>query len=303
MTRPLTLCRFSGLVALTLACVLAAPHAAWSAPPPITLVTPFVEGSGPDHVARTVARHWARLAGEPVQVINMPENQGRTAARWVAHDATDERLMLLTSARMLDAGPLAPRGQRLRAPLSPPIPLDQFQLVIRVGELPFMTVLPKGLLPGALHARLPLRDVVGNGNGKGNGNGNADDNSHGDTHTQVMAVQRRLDEQSAHPADPVGRPQPAETWTQGPLAWLPEPPPRASVFPPLFNRPDEFPRTDWNGLLVSARMDRATVAHLRSVFETILALPEVRWAVAQAGTDLWEEIPPDEPVETEPLQR
>jgi tripartite-type tricarboxylate transporter receptor subunit TctC len=259
------------------------PAPAWSADEPLTLVTAFVTGSGPDHVARTLAREWSQRSGEAVQVINMPENQGRTAARWVSEHATDGRLLLLTSSRMLDAGPAVPRTQRQRPESSPPLSLQRFKLIARVGELPFMSVFPHGLSPSPMRPRLTLHGGAAATADRPVTRW-ADPQVEQPADPRVLAALSRLDDLSADPSD---RPDAA----------------RPSVFPRPFSRPDDVPRTDWNGLLVSAQMPAVRVDALQRQFATILALPEVRWAVAQAGSDLWEEIPPELPVQVDRLSR
>ncbi len=228
---------------------------------PVVLVTPFVAGSGPDHIARTLAKVWTARTGDEVTVVNLSEDQGRTAARWVAENGSDGNLVLLTSARMLDAGPVMPRLQRQRPQASPPLSLTRFQLLARVGELPFMSVFPSDLLPGPMRPRGMFPD--------GRSSSTLD--------PRVLAALARADElTSDYPA---------------------------RSLPALFSLPGEFPRTDWNGLLVSARMPKARVEAMHQLFSALLALPEVRWAVAQSGSDLWEEAPTAPPLEVAPLQR
>lgn len=231
----------------------------------MVLVTPFVAGSGPDHVARTLAQRWSARTGDAVTVLNLPEDQGRTAARWVAERGTDGRLVLLTSARMLDAGPVMPRTQRQRPEATTPIALARFRMLAQVGHLPFMSVFPANLLPGPMRPRPPQPDGA----------------SSADLHPRVRAALARVDELTAG----------ANAST------------RYDVLPPVLSRPDEFPRTDWNALLVSAAMPQARADALKDLFSTLLATPEVRWAVAQAGGDLWEEVPPTPAVEVAPLRR
>ncbi|ALV07920.1 hypothetical protein [Roseateles depolymerans] len=222
------------------------------------LVTPFVAGSGPDHVARTLARAWSARTGESVTVLNLPEDQGRTAARWVAERGTDGRLVLLTSARMLDAGPVMPRTQRQRPEATPPIALARFRMLAPVGQQPFMSVFPADLLPGPMRRQpSPLNGIPPN--------------------PRILTALARNDELTAGF--------------------------NAGILPPLLSRPDDFPRTDWNGLLVSAAMPKVRAEALQQLLSALLALPEVRWAVGQAGSDLWEDVPQPPAVEVAPLRR
>ncbi len=245
-------------------------------PDAVVLVTPFVEGSGPDHVARVLAQAWSARAGVPVTVRNLPENQGRTAARWIADAATDGRLVLLTSARMLDAQPPAPRADRQRPgtagsarasqwEATPPVSLARFRLLAQVGGLPFMSVFPADLTPSPMQSRADQR--LGG--------------SRPPPDPRILAALARMGDLSADATDRV----------------------TTRALPPLISHPDSFPRGNWNGLLVSARMPAARAEALQHLLSGLLALPEVRWAVAEAGSDLWEEIPPPMPVETMPLRR
>ncbi|OWQ91378.1 hypothetical protein CDN99_09435 [Roseateles aquatilis] len=107
----------------------------------LTLVTPFSAGSGPDQVARVIAQCWSERIGEPVEVQNMPDRQGYTAARWVSTARADGRLLLLTSDVLLHPPP------RRASDEATPVTLTaaNFTPLARVGQLPFVTVLPAGL--------------------------------------------------------------------------------------------------------------------------------------------------------------
>jgi len=109
--------------------------------PPLTLVVAFSAGSGPDHVARTMARVWAERSGEQVAVRNLPDRQGYLAARRVATAGPDERVLLLTSSPLLD------RPARLAdEPFQPPAASAwDFTPLARVGQHPFVTVFPPGM--------------------------------------------------------------------------------------------------------------------------------------------------------------
>ncbi len=109
--------------------------------PSVTLLTPFSPGSGPDHVARTMAQVWTERSGERVVVRNLPERQGYIAARLVATAPPDGRVLLLTSS------PLLERPARLAdEPFQPPAAsASDFTPLARVGQLPFVTVFPPGM--------------------------------------------------------------------------------------------------------------------------------------------------------------
>jgi hypothetical protein len=275
-------------------------------PAPVELLTPFVEGSGPDHVARVLAQAWSARTGDVVTVRNVPEDQGRTAARWVAEAGTDGRLVLLTSARMLDAHPPVMRADRQRRDsaeatgasqwqTTPPISLARFRLLAQVGGLPFMSVFPADLTPSPMQSR--AAQWLGG--------------SRPPPDPRILAALARMDDLSADASDRIeeGR---ASDGTPGSVSGSVSGSAAGSAsarsfttrtLPPLISHPDHFPRGNWNGLLVSARMPQARAEALQHLFSALLSLPEVRWAVAEAGSDLWEAIPPPMPVETMPLQR
>ncbi|WP_067269155.1 tripartite tricarboxylate transporter substrate-binding protein [Mitsuaria sp. 7] len=107
----------------------------------LTLVIPFSAGSGPDHVARTMARVWTERSGQAVEVRNLPDRQGYLAARQVATARPDGQVLLLTSS------PLLERPARLvDDPFQPPTAsVEDFTPIARVGQLPFVTVFPPGM--------------------------------------------------------------------------------------------------------------------------------------------------------------
>ncbi|MBB3194064.1 hypothetical protein [Roseateles terrae] len=259
-------------------------------PAPVVLVTPFVEGSGPDHVARVLARAWSARTGESVTVKNLPEDQGRTAARWVAEAGTDGRLVLLTSARMLDAHPPVLRADRQRRgtaesasaaqwEASPPVSLARFRLLAQVGGLPFMSVFPADLTPSPMQSR--AAQLLGG--------------SRPPPDPRILSALARMDDLSADASDRIEAGRASGSGSVHRVT--------TRTLPPLISHPDRFPRTNWNGLLVSAQMPAARAEAMQHLFSALLSRPDVRWAVAEAGSDLWEAIPPPMPVETMPLRR
>ncbi|WP_377156633.1 hypothetical protein ACFJIX_30290 [Roseateles sp. UC29_93] len=104
----------------------------------MTLVIPFSAGSGPDHVARTMALVWRERSGEQVLVRNLPDRQGYVASRQVASAPPDGRMLLLTCSTLLE------RPARLADdPFQPPAAsAEDSTPIARVGQLPFVTVFP-----------------------------------------------------------------------------------------------------------------------------------------------------------------
>lgn len=110
-------------------------------PQPLTLVTPFGTGSGPDHVARTMALVWTERTGEPVEVRNLPDRQGYVAARLVASAPPDGQVLLLTTSPLLQRPPRLPDE-----PFTPPAAsVSDFTPLARVGLHPFVIVFPPGM--------------------------------------------------------------------------------------------------------------------------------------------------------------
>ncbi|RZI58915.1 MAG: hypothetical protein EOP37_13715 [Rubrivivax sp.] len=109
--------------------------------PSLTLVIPFSAGSGPDHVARTMAQVWAERAGGQVLVRNLPDRQGYLAARQVATARPDGQVLLLTCSTLLERPARLPDD-----PFQPPAAsAEDFTPISRVGQLPFVTVFPPGM--------------------------------------------------------------------------------------------------------------------------------------------------------------
>jgi tripartite-type tricarboxylate transporter receptor subunit TctC len=131
----------AGLFKAALAQTPATPTTPASGEPPLTLVIPFSAGSGPDHVAHTMALVWTERSGKQVVVRNLPDRQGYVAARQVATAQPDGRVLLLTSS------PLLQRPARLADdPFQPPAASSEdFTPIARVGQLPFVTVFPPGM--------------------------------------------------------------------------------------------------------------------------------------------------------------
>lgn len=125
--------------------------------PSLTLVIPFSAGSGPDHVARTMARVWTERSGQAVVVHNLPDREGYRAAREVATARPDGQVLLLTCS------PLLERPARLvDDPFRPPATsAEDFTPIARVGQLPFVTVFPRGMFGRWLTPLSPPPSLAG----------------------------------------------------------------------------------------------------------------------------------------------
>lgn len=245
----------------------AAPSAATSpAPrPPITLVIPYNPGSGPDQVARAIARVWSELLHEPVVVKHVAERQGQIAARWVASAPPDGRLLLLTTSSLLDR-PLRRRGpDDLQAE---PLQVRSFTPLMRVGDLPFAVIIKDGMVTAQMPAPAPLLDAPGQ--------------------AAVTAALERIHGR----AKPSPRNEPPTYFPSPTAPRLP-----ASPMPVL----DDSPLVPWNALLAPPQLPAALATRLRSELGDVLTDPRVRLTMAQAGSEFWYEIPEEAPVTTTPL--
>lgn len=230
----------------------------------LTLAVPFSAGSGPDQAARMIARVWSERAGHPVEVVNLIERQGYTAARWVATAAPDGRLLLLTTRVLLDPPP--PIASETTSPqaLTP----DDFTTLLRIGQLPFVTVVRAGTL--------------------------------GDTTYSAMAEPRQapialhtLSAWAPGLAHPRALPPPREDQP------LPALPPRGEYLePPVFG---DLRGGDWNAVLAPPRLPRKLAARLRAELRDVLADSRVQLVLAQTGSELWEIRPEVAPPRTTPL--
>lgn len=221
--------------------------------PSLTLVIPFSAGSGPDHVARTMARVWAERSGGRVVVRNLPDRQGYLAAREVATARPDGQLLLLTCSTLLARPARLPDD-----PFQPPAAsAEDFTSIARVGQLPFVTVFPPGMFGRWL---TPL----------------ATPPAFGPTPATTAAT--------AAPSASLAGVLPATPADRSALAS----PPDWEDFEALTSR--DAPA--WNALLAPPRLPGTLADQLRTTWAQVVSDPRVRMALAQTGTELWERIPP-----------
>ncbi|WP_431048110.1 tripartite tricarboxylate transporter substrate-binding protein [Roseateles sp. L2-2] len=221
-------------------------------PPPLTLVIPFSAGSGPDHVAHTMARVWTERSGQRVVVRNLPDRQGYLAAREVSTAPPDGRTVLMTCSTLLERPARLPDD-----PFQPPAAsAEDFTPISRVGQLPFVTVFPPGMFGRWL---TPLSTPPAFG---------ATSAAASTPATSAAALSGVL------PATPADR---------SPLAA----PPDWEDFDALTSR--DAPA--WNALLAPPHLPGKLADQLRATWGQVVSDPRVRMALAQTGTELWERIP------------
>lgn len=102
----------------------------------VTVMIPYAPGSGPDQVAQMLARVWSERRLAPVQVCHMAEDRGRTALRWLASAPADGSWLMLSSS------PLLPDDVLDASAAS-----TALTSVVRVGQLPFVVMMPAGVVP------------------------------------------------------------------------------------------------------------------------------------------------------------
>ena len=223
--------------------------------PSLTLVIPFSAGSGPDHVAHTMARVWAERSGGRVVVRHLPDRQGYLAARQVATARPDGQVLLLTCSTLLARPVRLPDD-----PFQPPAASAQdFTSIARVGQLPFVTVFPPGMFGRWL---TPLSTPPAFGPTP------ATTALPTTTTTPSAALAGVL------PATPADR--------------------SALVSPPDWEDFDALTSRDapaWNALLAPPRLPGPLADQLRTTWGQVVSDPRVRMALAQTGTELWERIP------------
>lgn len=226
--------------------------------PSVTLVIPFSAGSGPDHVARTMARVWAERSGGHVVVRNLPDRQGYLAARQVATARPDGQVLLLTCSTLLERPARLPDD-----PFQPPAAsAEDFTAISRVGQLPFVTVFPPGMFGQWLTplATPPAFATLAS--------------------TPAAATAAAT---SAENTATLARVLPA---TQADRSALAAPPDRED-FDALRSR--DAPA--WNALLAPPHLPGKLADQLRASWGQVVSDPRVRMALAQTGTELWERIP------------
>lgn len=217
----------------------------------LTLVIPFSAGSGPDHVARTMARVWTERSAQAVEVRNLPDREGYLAARQVATARPDGQVLLLTSSPLLERP-----ARRVDDPFQPPTAsAEDFTPIARVGQHPFVTVFPPGMFGRWLTPlSTPLSTAL-----------NAPPSSVGPTRALNAAM-------------------PDPRFVSG--AALADPPDLAD-----FDALDRRDVPTWNALLAPPRLPDGLAARLRADWGQVMSDPRVRLALAQSGTELWERIP------------
>lgn len=224
----------------------------------LTLVIPFSAGSGPDHVARTMARVWAERSGDIVVVRNLPDRQGYLAARQVATARPDGQLLLLTCSTLLERPARLPDD-----PFQPPAAsTEDFTSIARVGQLPFVTVFPPGMFGRWL---TPLATPPAFATPAA---------------TPAAATPAAT---SAENTATLARVLPATQADRSALAA----PPDWEDFDALRSR--DAPA--WNALLAPPHLPGKLADQLRASWGQVVSDPRVRMALAQTGTELWERIP------------
>ena len=100
---------------------------------PITLVVPFVAGSGTDAVARVIAQKLSDRLRQTVVVDNKPGASAQIGAVFVARAKPDGYTLLMTTNTSHSANPSL--FQNLKYD-----PIKDFTPIVRTGELPFALV-------------------------------------------------------------------------------------------------------------------------------------------------------------------
>ncbi|MBL0421952.1 tripartite tricarboxylate transporter substrate binding protein [Ramlibacter sp. AW1] len=117
-------------------------RADWKPAKPIRLVVPFAAGGGADLIARKLAEGAKQHFDQPVIVENRPGAGTAVAAQFVARSPADGYTLLLATSTTLCVNPI------LRSNL--PYKADDFAPVAVLESVPFMLVVPKDSPAGSL---------------------------------------------------------------------------------------------------------------------------------------------------------
>lgn len=98
---------------------------------PVTLVTAFAPGSGPDAVLRQVSEKLAKLWGQPVTIVNKPGGGGFIAIDSVRRLPADGYTLLQLDSEHLAALPLLYKSRNFNT-------LDHFEPVAALFRTPFL---------------------------------------------------------------------------------------------------------------------------------------------------------------------
>jgi tripartite-type tricarboxylate transporter receptor subunit TctC len=104
---------------------------------PVSLVTAFAAGSGPDAVLRHVADKLSKDWKQPVTVINRPGGGGFVAIDSVRHLPADGYTLLQLDSEHLSALPLLYKSKNF-------VTLDHFDPVAPMFRTPFLVAVPSG---------------------------------------------------------------------------------------------------------------------------------------------------------------
>lgn len=102
---------------------------------PVTMVTAFPAGSGPDAVLRQVSEKLSRLWGQPVTIANRPGGGGFVAIESVRRVAPDGYTLLQLDSEHLAALPLLYKSRNF-------VTLDHFDPVAPLFRTPFLVAVP-----------------------------------------------------------------------------------------------------------------------------------------------------------------
>ncbi|MFD0667613.1 Bug family tripartite tricarboxylate transporter substrate binding protein [Ramlibacter sp. MAHUQ-53] len=98
---------------------------------PVTLVTPFAAGSGPDAVLRQVSDKLSKLWGQPITIANRPGGGGFIAIESVRRVPADGYTLLQLDSEHLAALPLLYKSKNF-------VTLDHFDPVVSLFRTPFL---------------------------------------------------------------------------------------------------------------------------------------------------------------------
>ena len=102
---------------------------------PVTMVTAFPAGSGPDAVLRQVSEKLSRLWGQPVTIANRPGGGGFVAIESVRRVTPDGYTLLQLDSEHLAALPLLYKSRNF-------VTLDHFDPVAPLFRTPFLVAVP-----------------------------------------------------------------------------------------------------------------------------------------------------------------
>ncbi len=124
-----------GLAATAALCLPAAAQPAAFPTKPVTIITAFPAGSGPDAVLRQVSEKLSRLWGQPVLVNNKPGGGGFIAIDASARAPADGYTLVQFDSEHLSALPLLYKAKGY-------VPLNNFDPVAPLFRTPFFVAVP-----------------------------------------------------------------------------------------------------------------------------------------------------------------